>query len=231
MTILFTMCVGCFTQVYAKHTAVYKTASETRVRANDPSQVIIYVGDSRVMYCTCGAARSSARNNYAFCFVNGGNVSFIDRSSGRLTRYVDSYINKYMSRNPVVVFNFGLNGNGSPASNASNIIRIYKQWMNAYPKIRFYVESIGPTILSKGPYSDRKVVMLNNHLQREFAPQGIWLDTYSLIRQYNLINSSGKGMRDNYHYKWKTSKKLLRMIRQLVETDIQAHPLNADTAK
>ncbi len=219
LTVLFALCIGGMSQIYAKHTPVYKTASETYVDKDNPQQIIIYVGDSRVMYCTVGK-KSDVRNNYAFCFVNGGRVSYIDRDSGKLTSYVEKYISKYKSRKPVVVFNFGLNGNGSPGSNARNIIRIYKQWMSAYPDIKFYVESIGPTILSKGSYSNPKVIKLNNRLRETFEPMGIWLDTYSCILDNGWINSSGKGMRDNYHYKWKTSKKILKKVRELVEYDI-----------
>lgn len=228
---LLAACLGCTTQVYAKHTAVGKAASQSYVKTNNKQQVIIYVGDSRVMYCTCGTKKSSTRTNYAFCFVNGGNVTVINRSGGKLTPFVKKYIQKYKKYDPIIVFNFGLNGNGSPGRNAKRIIKTYRSWMKAYPDLRFYVESIGPTILKKGSYSNPKVIRLNNLLKAEYEPKGMWLDTYSYILENGLISAKGKGMRDNYHYKWKTSKKLLVKIRELIEDDITASRKQDSTGK
>ena len=222
--VLSTLVHGQMSAVFAKHTNVGVPASESYVDSSDNRKVIIYVGDSRVMYCTCGAKKSAVRTNFAFCFVNGGNVSVIDRNSGKLTSHVENYIDKYRKYNPVIIFNFGLNGNGSPENNAKRIIQVYRKWMDAYPNLRFYVEGIGPTILQKGSYSNPKVIRLNRYLQAEYEPKGMWIDTYGFIQEKGLINSSGKGMKDSYHYRWKTSKRILKMLRERVENDI------ADTA-
>ena len=57
LTLLMAMMLGGTGQVFAKHTAVGKAASVTYVKPGDSRRVIIYVGDSRVMYCTCGGGQ------------------------------------------------------------------------------------------------------------------------------------------------------------------------------
>ena len=217
------MCLGLGSAAQAKITGIGKPSRQTYVKAGDKSQVIIYAGDSRVMFCTCGKGGANARNNYAMCFVNGGNASVISLAGGKLTSRVAGYIEKYRSRKPAVVFNFGLNGNSNPAKNAKRIIRIYNNWMKRYPDLQFYVESIGPTkVGGSGPYSNRNVILLNELLREEYEPKGIWLDTNSYIVENDLVNSSGKGLRDDYHFKWATSRKELLKIRELVEADLKA---------
>jgi len=221
---LLVFCAACLwgtaSQAQAKHTSVGVAASSTYVKENDSRQVILYVGDSRSMYMTCGGNKNNPkRRNFAFAYVNGGNVTCIDKN-GSLTPYVEELIEKYRKRDPVIVFNFGLNGNGKVRKNAKRIIRIYRKWMKDYPDLRFVVESVNPTILSKGSYSDKKVVKLNRLLQKEFEPDGIWMDNYTYIIENRIIRQNGYGMRDNYHYKWKTCKKLLVRIRSWVEENI-----------
>ncbi len=222
------LCLATAFTAEAKITGVGKAARKSYVSDADGSQIIIYAGDSRVMYATCGEKSSAVRNNFAMCFVNGGNISVINIKKGKLTGMLKFYIEKYRSRKPVVIFNFGLNSNGKPAKNAKTIIKTYKKWMSAYPDIQFYVESIGPTKLSKGSYSNPNVIKLNYYLRAAFEPMGIWIDTYSYLVSNNLVNSSGKGLRDNYHFNWKTSKSILAMLRSHVEADLAA---KAEAAK
>lgn len=219
---VLTVCLAMATAAEAKITGIGTPARKSYVSNTDERQVILYIGDSRVMFCTCGKKNSDARTNFAFCFVNGGNVGVINPKTGKLSSRVRGYIEKYRSRNPVIVFAFGLNGNSNPEKNAKRVIRTYNKWIKAYPELRFYVESIGPTKLSSGSYSNPNVIRLNKVLEEEFEPRGLWLDTYSYIVDNDIVNSTGKGLRDNYHYKWKTCKKELLKIRELVETDISA---------
>ncbi len=211
------LCLGTVTTAQAKIVGVGKAGKKSYVSDSDPKQVIIYVGDSRVMFSTAGKKSDPVRNNFAMCFVNGGNVSVIKMPSGKLTQKLMGLIGKYRSKKPVIVFNFGLNGNSKPEKNARRIIKIYKKWMEAYPDLQFYVESIGPTKLSSGSYSNPNVLRLNAVLKAEYEPQGIWIDSYNFIVENDLVNSSGKGLRDNYHFKWKTSKQILAFIRAQVE--------------
>ena len=214
------MCLAFSGRAYAWHSPVGKPASSTYVKNTDKRQVIIYVGDSRVMYMTCGPKKSARRANFAFAYINGGNVTSIGKN-GSLTPYVTKLINKYRARNPVIVFNFGLNGNGNAKKNAKRVIRIYRQWMKQYPDLRFVVESVNPTRLTKGSYSDKKVVRLNKRLRAAFEPEGIWMDNYTVMLNQKIVKKSGYGFKDNYHYKWKTSKKMLRIVRKWVEENVK----------
>ena len=105
--------------------------------------------------------------------------------------------------------------------NAKRIIRIYRWWMKQYPDLRFVVESVNPTRLTKGSYSDKKVVKLNKRLRAAFEPEGIWMDNYTVMLNQKIIKKSGYGFKDNYHYKWKTSKKMLRIVRNWVEENVK----------
>ena len=212
------MCIGMSLTAQAAHTPVLKAACETYV-TKDPRQVIIYVGDSRVMYATCGTKNSDARTNIAFCFVNGGNYS-VAADGGRLTPMIDQYIRQYKDRDPIIVFNLGLNGNSNPKKNAKRLIKTYKWWMKKYPDLRFFVEGIGPTIVTEGSYSNANVIKLNELLRKEYQPKGMWIETYDFIEEKNLIDETGKGLRDRYHYKWPTSRKLLKHMRKCVEAAI-----------
>ncbi len=216
--LVLSMLFGCVNLVYALHPSTGVPASVSYVKKDDPRKIIIYIGDSRVMYCTCGPRANDTRTNFVFCFVNGGDVSVIDRAGGSLTSTVIRQIENYRSFKPVVVFNFGLNGNSNPAANASRIIRIYDEWIQAYPDLTFYVESIGPTILTRSSYSNKKVIQLNDLLEEEYEPEDMWLDTYSYIVGKGLIDSSGKGMKNGgYHYAWNTSRKEMKRIRKMIE--------------
>ena len=210
------MLLGSVNPVYALHPSTGVPASVSYVKNEDPRKIIIYIGDSRVMYCTCGPRVNDVRTNFVFCFVNGGNASAIDRNGGSLTSTVVKQIDQYRCFKPVVVFNFGLNGNSNPNTNATRIIRIYNEWIRAYPDLTFYVESIGPTILKTGSYSNKRVIQLNDLLEDEYEPRNMWLDTYSYIVGKDLINSSGKGMKNGYHYSWKTSRKEMKRIRKMI---------------
>ena len=170
------------------------------------------------MHMTCGHRKAKEKANYAFAFVNGGKINVIDKK-GKLTPYVRKLIKRYRKYNPVVVFNLGLNGNRYPARNARRIIRVYRDWMEKYPDIRFFVASINPTIVAKGPYADNKVVKLNQLLRKEFEQEGIWIDTYTYIKKHHIIRPNGYGMideADKCHYNWNTSARILTLVRKKV---------------
>lgn len=67
----------------------------------------------------------------------------INYKSGSLSSTVKKYLNKYKSRNPIVVFNLGVNGNSNPKNNANRIVKTYNTWIKAYPNTEFYVMGIG----------------------------------------------------------------------------------------
>ena len=216
------LCMLLTLQAQAKHLPVLEPGTTTYVRKNNRKQVIIYVGDSRAMYMTMGHGNVKQVRNFAFAYVNGGSITVIGKN-GMLKPYLEKLIRKYRRRNPVVVFNLGLNGNGIPSSNAKRIIRVYRRWMKEYPDIRFVVESVNPTLLTGGPFSDQRVVQLNALLQEEFEPDGLWMDTYSFINERHLIRPDGFGMKDvddMYHYNWKTSAKILTRVRKWVEKNM-----------
>lgn len=164
------------TNVYARYTKIGVASSQSYVKKRDKRPVIIFVGDSRAMQCTFPGGNPSSRKNYCFCWVNGGNVNVIGKK-GKLTPYVKRMIRRYKQK-CVVVLNLGVNGNSNPKHNAKRIIKIYRQWMKQYPKVRFFVVSVNPTILKRGPYSNKKVIALNKRLKKEFDPEGIYIDSY-----------------------------------------------------
>ena len=99
------------------------------------------------------------------------------------------------------------------------LINIYRTWRNAYPDLTFYVEGIGSTIVKKGSYSNANVLRLNSLLKAEYEPQGMWIDTYRFLEENNIVDDTKRGRRDNYHYKWVTSKQILIRLRELIEDD------------
>ena len=212
VTMLLLFVLGGAGQVFAKRVKVWKPGAETYVNPDNPRQIILYIGDSRVMYCTCDERNSDVRENFAFCFVNGGDLRAFWRIGGKLSIPVETYLDMYKDKNPVVVLNFGLNGNRNPEKNAKAIIETYGYWMRDYPNIRFYVEGIGPTKKNSGAYSNSRVNRLNRALKAYYEPRGMWIDTYSSLKRSDL--------RDKYHYKWTTSRKIMTQIRARVESDI-----------
>ena len=211
---LMTLMLGGTGQIFAKRTKVGRPWSESYVDLNNPSPIIIYIGDSRVMYCTVGEENSDVRQNFAFIYVNGGILGHFWRIGGKLTSRVEEYLELYRPYHPTVVLNFGLNGNRYPEDNAAKIIETYGYWMEDYPDIRFYVEGIGPTKKNKGVYSNSRINRLNAVLKAYYEPKGMWIDTYSSLKRSDL--------RDKLHYKKKTSRKIMQQIRERVESDIAA---------
>lgn len=214
MAVISILVSFCSDTVYAGYTAPGIPGSKSYVKKKYKTPVIILVGDSRTMMCTYPHGNLSARRNYCFCWVNGGNVKVIGKK-GKLTPYVEKKIKKY-KENCIVVFNMGVNGNSDPNTNAKRIIRIYRNWMKQYPKIPFYVVSVNPTLVQSGPYSNKRVIKLNKRLKEEFEPEGIYIDTYSVLMKSKLIKGSAKGMRDSIHYNWNVGRKVLNYIRKTV---------------
>lgn len=212
--LLFCMLVICMpSTVMAGYTKVGEAASKEYVKSSDNRQVIIYVGDSRAMMCTY-PKKASARRNYCFCWVNGGNVSIIGKN-GKLTPYVENMIERYRDR-CVVALNLGVNGNSNPKKNARRIIRQYRRWMKNYPDVKFFVVSVNPTTLRTGAYSNKKVVELNELLREEFEPEGLYIDTFTPVMESGLVTGAARGMKDNYHYKWPVSRKVLKIVRRYI---------------
>ena len=81
------------------------------------------------------------------------------------------------------------------------------------------MEGIGSTIVKKGSYSNANVLRLNSLLKAEYEPQGMWIDTYRFLEENNIVDDTKRGRRDNYHYKWVTSKQILIRLRELIEDD------------
>ena len=61
------------------------------------------------------------------------------------------------------------------------------------------------------------MIMLNNLLRAHFEPKGMWIDTYQYLEQNDIVNSTKKGRRDKYHYKWVTSRQILARLRELIK--------------
>jgi len=205
---------------YAGYTEIGEPGTKSYVTKKSKLPVILFVGDSRSMMCTYQGGKQSARKNFCFLWVNGGNASVIKNKKGVLAPYLKKKIKKYRKR-CVVVFNLGVNGNSHPKSNAKRIIRIYKWWMKHYPDVRFFVASVNPTITNSGPYSNKNVKKVNKYLEKEFRPEGIYIDTYSHLMKSGLITGKASGMRDNYHYKWSAAKKILTKVRKSVTASLR----------
>ena len=47
----------------------------------------------------------------------------------------------------------------------------------------------------------------------------MWIDTYRFLEENNIVDDTKRGRRDNYHYKWVTSKQILIRLRELIEDD------------
>ena len=131
----------------------------------------------------------------------------------------------------MVVFNMGVNGNSSPKKNAKRIIKIYRRWMKEYPDVPFYVMSVNPTIETSGPYANSKVIKVNRYLKNEYDPKGIYIDCYRYLREKGIINNNGKGMKDKYHYKWSTSRKIMQYVRNTVEKKEEEKRTNVQSAR
>lgn len=213
------MLLNLYNIVYAGYKPVGVSASVSYVKQPKKDNIIICVGDSRTMQYTFGGGKK-IRSNFVFCFVNGGNGGVIDKKRGSLSKHLTKYIKKYKKYNPIIVFNFGVNGNGKPTKNAKRLIRIYNQWMKAYPNLKFYVQGVGPTNINGGSYANSNVIKLNKILKKEYEPKGIYIDSYKYIKDHNIVNSSGKGFRDKLHYNWATSEQLLKQIRRRVNEDL-----------
>lgn len=227
--LLLVFCImNCIT-LHAKTTGIGVPAKKSYVKKQYSGRVIVFVGDSRVMMSTSGKGHKKVRDNFYMCWVNGGNVTVLKKNQ-KLTPYVKKAIDKYREK-CVVVFNMGVNGNSSPKKNAKRIIKIYRRWMKEYPDVPFYVMSVNPTIETSGPYANSKVIKVNRYLKNEYDPKGIYIDCYRYLREKGIINNNGKGMKDKYHYKWSTSRKIMQYVRNTVEKKEEEKRTNVQSAR
>ena len=198
--------------VYAKHTRVGIPNSVSYVDSSATTPIIIFVGDSRAMQCTYGNKNASVLKNYVFCYVNGGSSSVINYKNGKLSGILKNLLHKYRNDDTIVIFNLGVNGNSNPTKNANRTAKIYNKWIKAYPNIKFYVESIWPTKIKskKGSYRNSNVVKFNKILKAEYVNKGLFIDAYEYIKHNDLMTG---GMRDKIHYKFNSTKKILKFTR------------------
>lgn len=211
LTLIFSFCFVL--NAYAVHTSAGVPNTVSYVTSNSTKRIIIMVGDSRTMQCTYGPSESSVRTNYVFCYVNGGNIKVIDYDSGKLAPYLKQCISKYRKKNPVVVFNLGVNGNSYPKTNANRAIKIYNKWMKEYKDIDFYVESIWPSRYKKSSYSNKKIIKFNSILKNKYVGSGKYIPGYEHVKEKKL---TGK-MRDKLHYNWTATKSMLKFTRNYIE--------------
>ncbi len=210
---LMMICSLFFTlDAFAVHTKVGKAASRSYVTDDYKGKVIIFAGDSRTMYMTAGYMKAM-RTNCAFAWVNGGGVSCID-SNGKLESHLHRLIKKYRDR-CVVIFNFGINGNGNYKKNSANLIRIYRKYMAEYPDVKFFVESVNPSGHNKGGVGNPKIDKLNAILKEEFKDQYIDVSTYLL--ENGIVTKTGKGTKYKLHYKRKANRMIISYLKSFVD--------------
>lgn len=201
------------TQAYAIHTRVGQPASHSYVKKSFTGRVLIFAGDSRTMYLTADNLKAQ-RNNCAFVFENGGSIKSI-ANGGELKPYLDTMIQRYRGR-CVVIMNFGINGNSNPKGNAKRITRVYRRWMRRYPDVTFLVESVNPSGHPNGGVGNPKIEKLNRFLKKEFGSSYIDVSTYLLNR--GIVDRSGKGTKDNLHYKRRANRAIYRYVKNFVSS-------------
>ena len=212
MAVIFCICLVPL-EAFAVHTAVGVPASRSYVSSGYSDRVIIFAGDSRTMYLTADNLKKQ-RKNCAFVFVNGGGVASIDKD-GRLASYLSKMIERYRG-NCVVVMNFGINGNGNAKNNAKRITKIYRRWMKKYPDVQFLVESVNPTGFdSNTGYGKRKILKVNRLLKKEFSD--IYIDACTYLLDKGIVDWTGKGTKDNIHYKQKTNKAIFKCVKKYIK--------------
>lgn len=199
-------------RVYAQYTPVGIPNSVSYVDSSASTPIIIFVGDSRTMQCTFGNNNASVLKNCVFCYVNGGSSSVINYKNGKLSGILKNLLHKYRNHDTIVIFNLGVNGNGNPTKNANRTAKIYNKWIKAYPGIKFYVESVWPTKITskKNSYRNSNVIKFNKILKAKYANKGLYIDAYNYIKLNDLMDG---GMRDKVHYKWNSTKKILKFTR------------------
>ena len=214
-------------EAYAVHTAVGVPASRSYVSPGYKDRVIIFAGDSRTMYLTADNLKKY-RKDCAFVFVNGGGVASID-NDGRLAPYLSRMIERYRS-NCVVVMNFGINGNGNAKKNAKRITKVYRRWMKKYPDVQFLVESVNPTGFdSNTGYGKKKILKVNRLLKKEFSD--IYIDANTYLLEKGIVDWTGKGTKDNIHYKQKTNRAIFKFVKKYIsEFDFSKNGNAAGTA-
>ena len=211
MIVLFVCLLTARQTAHARYTKVMVPASESHVSKKGKKQVIIYAGDSRTMMLTYGSA-GKARSRSAFCWVNGGGVSVINKG-GSLESRLAAMIARYRD-NCVVILNFGVNGNSNPEKNARRIIRIYRRWMKKYPDVSFYVMSLNPSGHTRGSYSNQKIKRTNAVLKEAFEGTGQYLDCYSYLLEKDIVSTGGKGMMDNLHYRPFVCRAIMKFVKK-----------------
>ncbi len=198
--VLTMLCAMLMTsQIFAVHTRVGRAASRSYVQSSYTGRVIIFAGDSRVMYLTTNDLKQY-RTNCAFAWVNGGNVTCIS-GGGKLRAHLNNLVDQYRNR-CVVVLSFGINGNSNPVGNAARIKSIYREFMSSYPDVPCFVESTNPSGYSRGAYSNKKINKLNALLRQEFGD--LYIDTSTYLLQNGIVSRSGAGMKGKLHYTKKT---------------------------
>ena len=209
LTVLM-MLLPATTTCFATYTKRLVPASKSCVRKTYRGKVVIFAGDSRTMHMADGWIPASVRKNCAFVWMNGGSVNCI-RSDKSLAPYLRKMIRKYRDR-CIVVFNFGVNGNSNPEKNAKRLIRIYHSWMEEYPDVTFYVESINPTAMAGGSCSNQGVIETNDLLQEEF--EDCYIDIYTYLISKKLVDpDTGAGTRDGLHYERAVYQKIIKKVR------------------
>ncbi len=200
------------TQAWAVHTRVGVPASRSYVSSDYEGRVIIYAGDSRTMYMTANSLRNH-RKNSAFVWINGGGVSYID-NGGRLESRLNDMIDRYRGR-CVVIFNFGINGNGSPVKNAKRITKVYRRYMSDYSDVPFFVESVNPSGYNSGGYGNPKIEKLNSLLSAEFGDR--YIDVYNYLINSGVVTKTGGGTKDKLHYKQKANLAIYSYTKYFVD--------------
>ncbi len=210
--LFFALCTMLFSfNSWAVHTNVGEAASISYVSSSYDGRVVIYAGDSRTMYMTADNLKNE-RTNCAFAWMNGGNGSCVSKT-GRVTPLLKKLITQYRD-NCVVVFNFGINGNGNASSNAKNLIKYYRWWMDKYPDVQFFVESVNPSGYKSSGYGNPKIDKLNKKLKKEFDDE--YIDVSSYLLKKGIVSKTGKGTRDKLHYKLKTNRAIYKYINKFI---------------
>ncbi len=88
--------------------------------------------------------------------------------------------------------------------------------MKLFPDVHFYVVSVNPTAIWSGPYSNDNVKTVNRLLRAEFEPEGIYIDTYTMLIESGLITGTAPGMSDQLHYRSPASRIILKAVRKFV---------------
>ena len=190
----------------------------TKKYITNKSEVIILVGDSRVMQMSY--MDQKYRENYVLIFSNGAGIRCIDPNGG--PRWIGDRFVKALKKYPnaPVVFELGVNSNSNPNTNFKRT-RVYDYYIQNYPSHKFIVSSVGGTN-GTGAYSNSKVISLNKKLKNKYynkIDNVYFYDLYDYLKSSKLIEPgvSNKGTRDGLHYTNKVYRKWLKDLRKFVK--------------